>query len=79
MQQIKVLIDAFDRRGLLRDISDLIAAEHLSIEGVSSDTDPADRIAHFAVRLGVPDNTTLSQLIKKLLRIPNVFKVRRAD
>ena len=79
LQQIKVLIDAFDRRGLLRDISDLIAAEHLSIEGVSSDTDPADRIAHFAVRLGVPDNTTLSQLIKKLLRIPNVFKVRRAD
>jgi GTP pyrophosphokinase len=79
LQQIKVLIDAFDRRGLLRDISDLIAAEHLSIEGVSSDTDPLDRIAHFAVRLGVPDNTTLSQLVKKLLRIPNVFKVRRAD
>jgi GTP pyrophosphokinase len=79
LQQIKVLIDAFDRRGLLRDISDLIAAEHLSIEGVSSDTDPVDRIAHFAVRLGVPDSTTLSQLVKKLLRIPNVFKVRRAD
>ena len=79
LQQVKVLIDAFDRRGLLRDISDLIAAERLSIEGVSSDTDPVDRIAHFAVRLGVPDNTTLSQLVKKLLRIPNVFKVRRAD
>jgi GTP pyrophosphokinase len=74
----KINIEAFDRRGLLRDISDLISEEHLSIEGVSSDTDPADRIARFVVRLGVPDTTALTRLMKRLQRIPNVFKVRRA-
>lgn len=75
---VKIAIEAFDRRGLLRDISDLIAEQRLSIEGVSSDTDPADRIARFVVRLGVPDNGALTRLIKRLERIPNVFKVRRA-
>jgi GTP pyrophosphokinase len=74
-----LLIEAFDRRGLLRDISDSIAEEKLSIEGVSSDTDPQDRIARFVVRLAVPNDGALTKLIKRLLRIPNVFKVRRAD
>src|SRR5690606_23373681 len=73
----RVLIEAFDRRGLLRDISDLIAEEHLSIEGVSSDTDPNDRVARFEVRLTVRDASELARVQRRLARIPNVFKVRR--
>ncbi|MEP7313770.1 MAG: HD domain-containing protein [Pseudomonadota bacterium] len=78
LQSVKVLIEAFDRRGLLRDISDLIAAEHLSIEGVSSETDPQDRIARFVLRLGVHSMGELERLLRKLAAIPNVYKVRRA-
>src|SRR5690606_9171694 len=74
----RVLIEAFDRRGLLRDISDLIAEERLSIEGVSSDTDPDDRIARFEVRLSVRDASELARVQRRLARIPNVYKVRRA-
>jgi GTP pyrophosphokinase len=73
-----ITIEAFDRRGLLRDISDLIAEEHLSIEGVSSATDPRDRIARFEVRLTVRDAPELAKLQRRLARIPNVIKVRRA-
>ncbi|MEO6078729.1 MAG: HD domain-containing protein [Steroidobacteraceae bacterium] len=74
----RISIEAFDRRGLLRDISDLIAEEHVSIEGVSSHTDPDDRIARFEVRLTVRDAAELAKLQRRLARIPNVFKVRRA-
>jgi GTP pyrophosphokinase len=74
----RIEIEAFDRRGLLRDISDLIAEEHLSIEGVSSHTDPADRIARFEVRLTVRDASELAKLQRRLARIPNVYKVKRA-
>ena len=70
-------IEAFDRRGLLRDISDLIAEEHLSIEGVTSHTDPRDRIARFEVRLTVHDASELSRLQRRLARIPNVVAVKR--
>ncbi len=71
-------IEAFDRRGLLRDITDLIAEEHLSIEGVSSDTDPEDRIARVNVRLTVRDAGELARLQRRLARVPNVIKVKRA-
>jgi len=70
-------IEAFDRRGLLRDITDLIAEEHLSIEGVSSDTDPRDRIARVEVRLTVRDAGELARLQRRLSRVPNVMKVKR--
>jgi GTP pyrophosphokinase len=73
----RVSIEAFDRRGLLRDISDLIAEEHLSIEGVTSNTDPRDRIARFEVRFSVHDAGELSRVQRKLARIPNVFAVKR--
>lgn len=74
----RLTIEAFDRRGLLRDISDVIAEEHVSIEGVSSHTDPADRIARFEVRVTVREAAELAKLQRRLARIPNVFKVRRA-
>ncbi|MEO8315074.1 MAG: HD domain-containing protein [Pseudomonadota bacterium] len=74
----RIEIEAFDRRGLLRDISDLIAEEQVSIEGVSSHTDPDDRIARFEVRLNIRDAPELAKLQRKLARIPNVYKVRRA-
>ena len=60
-------------------VRDLIAEERLSIEGVSSNTDPRDRIAHFEVRLTVKDAGELSKLQRRLARIPNVFKVRRGS
>jgi GTP pyrophosphokinase len=75
---MRIEIEAFDRRGLLRDISDLISEEHLSIEGVSSHTDPDDKIARFEVRLTVKDMPELARLQRQLARIPNVYKVRRA-
>ncbi|MET0291818.1 MAG: TGS domain-containing protein, partial [Steroidobacteraceae bacterium] len=75
---ITVALSAYDRRGLLRDITDLIAEEHLSIEGVSSNTDPDDRIASIEVRLTVPDMGGLTRLLQRLRQIPNVFEVRRA-
>jgi len=71
-------IEAFDRRGLLRDISDLIAAEKVSIEGVTSNTDPHDRVARFDLRLTVRNAAELSRLQRRLARIPNVIRVRRA-
>jgi GTP pyrophosphokinase len=74
---VTISIGAYDRRGLLRDITDLIAAERLSIEGVESATDPADRIARISVRLAVQDANELARLLQKLRRIPNVFESRR--
>ena len=73
---VRILVTAYDRRGLVRDITDVVAQEHISIEGMNTDTDE-DRIARFDIRLGINNLDQLANLIRKLLTVPNVSDVRR--
>jgi GTP pyrophosphokinase len=75
---VQIRVEAFDRRGLLRDVSDVMAVEHLSIEGVNSNTDPADRIATIVMRTAVRDAEQLRQVLARLAQVPNVLKAERA-
>jgi len=73
---VGILVTAYDRRGLVRDLTDVVAQEHISIEGMNTDTDE-DRIARFDIRLGINDLEQLANLIRKLRAVPNVSDVRR--
>jgi (p)ppGpp synthase/HD superfamily hydrolase len=50
----------------------------LSIEGVNSNTDPADRIATIVMRTAVRDAEQLRQVLKRLSGVPNVLRAERA-
>jgi GTP pyrophosphokinase len=76
LMEVELVVFAYDRRGLVRDITDVVAQEHLSIEGMNTLTDE-DRIARVAFRLGVGNLEQLGQLIKRLQSVPNVSEVRR--
>ena len=70
-------IEALDRRGLLRDVSDVMALERLSIDGVNSDTDPNDRIATIVMRTAVRDSEQLGRVLQRLSAVPNVLRALR--
>jgi GTP pyrophosphokinase len=74
---VRIRVEALDRRGLLRDVSDVMALEHLSIEGVNSDTDPSDRIATIVMRTAVRDSEQLGRLLQRLSAVPNVLRALR--
>jgi GTP pyrophosphokinase len=74
--EVELVVFAYDRRGLVRDITDVVAQEHLSIEGMNTLTDE-DRIARVAFRLGVGNLEQLAKLIRRLQGVPNVSEVRR--
>ena len=74
---VTIRVEAFDRRGLLRDVSDVMALEHLSIAGVTSNTDPADRIATIEMRTAVRDIAQLRLVLKRLRAVANVLKAER--
>jgi GTP pyrophosphokinase len=74
---VRIRVEALDRRGLLRDVSDVMALEKLSIEGVNSDTDPNDRIATIVMRTAVRDGEQLRQVLQRLSAVPNVLRAHR--
>jgi GTP pyrophosphokinase len=74
---VRIRVQAFDRRGLLRDVSDVMALEKLSIEGVNSDTDPMDRIATIVMRTAVRDHAQLGRVLQRLSAVPNVLRAER--
>ena len=74
---VRIRVQAFDRRGLLRDVSDVMALEKLSIEAVNSDTDPGDRIATIVMRTAVRDHAQLARVLRRLGGVPNVLRAER--
>jgi GTP pyrophosphokinase len=74
---VQLAVAAYDRRGLVRDLTDLITQERLSIEEMSTTTDRNAGTAHVAVRLGVRDLDQLARLTKRFKEVPNVLTVQR--
>jgi len=74
---VRIRVEAHDRRGLLRDVSDVMALERLSIDGVNSDTDPNDRIATIVMRTAVRDSEQLGRVLQRLSAVPNVLRALR--
>jgi GTP pyrophosphokinase len=79
MMPVRIRVEAYDRRGLLRDVTDALSIEKLSIEGVNSDTDPNDRIATIVLRTAVRDTAQLTRVLKLLKGVANVLRAQRAD
>jgi len=74
---VRIRVEAFDRRGLLRDVSDVCAQERLSIDGVNSNTNPADRIATIEIRTAVRDVEQLQQVLRRLGAVGSVLRAER--
>jgi GTP pyrophosphokinase len=74
--EIQIAIDAFDRRGLLRDVTDVLALERLSIDAMNTSTDRGG-VAHLLITLAVQDLEQLACVLRRLQTVPNVTHARR--
>ena len=72
-----IVIDAYDRRGLVRDISGVLADEHISIEAMRTVTDAAEKTAAVDVTVKVHGLEELSRLLARFSSLPNVIRARR--
>jgi GTP pyrophosphokinase len=74
---VAIAIDAYDRRGLVRDISGVLADEHISIEAMNTVTNAAESTAAVAVTVKVHGLEELSRLLARFSALPNVIQARR--
>jgi GTP pyrophosphokinase len=77
MYPADLTVSAFDRQGLVRDITAVLADDGVSVDGMRTDTDKESMQAMIDLSLSVPGLATLSRVITRLEQLPNVVSVRR--
>lgn len=74
---MSIVIDAFDRKGLLRDIAAVFADEKINLLEMSTRTNARDQSVQMFVLAEIPGVEVMSQLLYKLEQLPNIQGVRR--
>ncbi len=76
---VDLTVRAFDRSGLIRDISAVLADASVNIMDMQSRTDRKSMETVMKLSMEIPDLATLSTVITKLEQIPNVVSARRRN
>jgi len=74
---VEIVVRAMDRRGLLRDITTVVAEEHVDIERLDSQGDPAQGSADLSLRVAVGGLAELTRLLARLSAMPGIISARR--
>jgi GTP pyrophosphokinase len=72
---VSVRINAYDREGLMRDVSTLVSEEHVNMSAVNVTT--KNNIATLLVTMEVTDLAQLSRLLARIEQLPNVLEAHR--
>jgi GTP pyrophosphokinase len=72
-----IVIHAFDRKGLTRDVTGVLADEHISISAMNVTTNAAENTAQLDITVTVHGLDELSRLLSRLASLPNVISARR--
>ncbi|MCD6061529.1 MAG: (p)ppGpp synthetase [Moraxellaceae bacterium] len=75
---VDIHIRAWDRTGLLRDITGVLANEHVNVTGVQTRSDKNDGTATMLITVEVGSLNALGRLLARIAQQPNVIEARRA-
>mgnify|MGYP000872784805 CR=1 FL=1 len=75
--QVDLIVRGYDRKGIHKDVSNVIAAANVHVAAVRAQVDERRGIAEMNYVVRVADFGQLSSLIGRLLAVPNVIEARR--
>jgi GTP pyrophosphokinase len=74
---VDIEVQAFDRRGLVRDVSAALADDKISIQGMTMVTDKRDNVAHMRIGISISGLPQLSKVLSRIAQLPNIISARR--
>ncbi len=74
---VDILVRAYDRQGLLRDITEFLVNEKINLSAVNSRFDSKNNISDITLSMRVNSLDKLSRVLSKLSQMANVFEVQR--
>jgi GTP pyrophosphokinase len=75
--RVNLLLRAYNRRELIKDISSIMATSEVSVTDINSHLDESTDEVSIYLQVTVMDYQQLSDLLSRLASVPNVFEARR--
>jgi GTP pyrophosphokinase len=75
---VEIKVRAYDRRGLLRDITALLANEKINVLGINTLSDLRQTTASLSLTLEIAGLQDLGRILAKINQLPNVVQAQRA-
>ena len=75
--QVGIVVVAYDRQGLLRDITTAITNVGVTVSALNTRTDDTDLTAHMSITVNINSIEELVTLMEKVRQLRNVISVER--
>ena len=75
--RVDIQIIAYDRKGLLHDITALLSNEKINVTAVNTNSDSKTHEATMKLSLEIENLSRLSKLLTRINELPNVHQARR--
>jgi GTP pyrophosphokinase len=72
-----IQVHAFDRKGLIKDISSMLTEERINVLEMNTRTEKKDQSVTMEMMLEVGSLELMSKLLAKLDQLPNIMSVKR--
>jgi GTP pyrophosphokinase len=76
--EVDIVVDAYDRHGLVRDVGSVLTEEKVGIVRMTTTTQPATNTAEIHAAVTIRGLEELSRLLTRLKSVRNVINARRA-
>ena len=77
MYPVSIQVKAYDRAGLLRDVTSLVADEKINMQSAKAVTGMKNNMAVINATLELSNISQLTRVLTRIERLPNVLEVRR--
>lgn len=74
---VDVIIEAFDRTGLLRDVTTILDTAHINVTAMQTLSDKGKHTVDMVITIEIRDFEHLSHILSRLNQLPNIATARR--
>ena len=75
---VDIIIRAYDRSGLLRDVSQVLLNEKINVLAVNTRSNKEDSTAAMSLTIEIPGLEALGRLLGRISQLPNIIEARRS-
>ena len=75
----EICLEAFDRQGLLRDVTTLLDREKVNVSGMRTLSNKDKHTVDMELTIEISDLTSLSRVLARLSQLPNIWSAKRKD